>query len=307
MTLVITTCTNRKRKPVSDSLRMSSLPTGELADVATAWCARIEAATSRYAAEDVYGGRGFQEALAASELLDARLLIVSAGVGLIDASTKIPPYACTIVADNGDSVGSRVAGGATAADWWRALAERSPFSLSLAGVAAASTGLICAALSDAYIALLSDDLIALPPGDLQRLRLFTRTPVARVPEALQPFIMPYDNRLEGPDSPIKGTRSDFSGRALHHFAKYIHETGDTRSAEHDADAVSAAQDGWRPAAHFERIRHDDDALKALIAEHWVAANGSGSRLLRIFRDELNIACEQGRFAGLVRDIKASMS
>jgi hypothetical protein len=286
---------------------MSSLPTGELADVATAWCARIGGATSRYAAEDVYGGRGFQEAVAASELLDARLLIASAGVGLVEASTKIPPYACTIVADRGDSIGSRIAGGATPSDWWRALADRSPFSLSIAGVAAASAGLICAALSDAYIALLGNDLIALPARDLQRLRLFTRAPVARVPEALQPFIMPYDNRLEGPDSPIKGTRSDFSGRALRHFAKYVHETGDTRSAEQHADAVSAVQDGWRSATRFERIRHDDDALKALIAKHWVAANGSSSRLLRIFRDELNIACEQGRFAGLVRDVRPSMS
>jgi hypothetical protein len=305
VTLVITTCTNRKRKPVSDRLHMSSLPTGELADVATAWCTRIDGATSRYAAEDVYGGRGFQEAVTASELLDARLLIVSAGVGLVDASTKIPPYACTIVAGGGDSVGSRIAGGAAPADWWCALADRSPFSLSIAGVAADSTGLICAALSDTYIALLSGDLIALPPAELQRLRLFTRAPLARVPDPLQPFVMPYDNRLEGPDSPIKGTRSDFSGRALHHFAKFVHERGDARSAEEHADAVSAAQAGWRPAPHFERIRHDDDALKALIAKHWGEANGSSSRLLRVFRDELNIACEQGRFAALVRDVRGS--
>lgn len=307
VTLVITTCTNRKRKPVSDSLHVWSLPMGEIADVATAWCARIGSATSRYVAEDVYGGRGFQEAVTASALLDARLLVVSAGVGLIDASTKIPPYACTILADSRDSIGSRVSGGATPAEWWRALADRSPISLSIAGVAAGSTGLICAALSDTYIALLADDLLALPTRDLRRLRLFTRAPVARVPKALQPFVLPYDNRLDGSDSPIKGTRGDFSGRALHHFAKYVHVTGDTRSVEEHADAVSAAQAGWRAATRFARTRHDDEALKALIAKHWVAANGSGSRLLRIFRDDLNIACEQGRFAALVRDVRASMS
>jgi hypothetical protein len=69
--------------------------------------------------------------------------------------------------------------------------------------------------------------------------------------------------------------------------------------------VTAAQAGWRVAARFERARHDDEVLKVLIAQHWMAANGSGSRLLRIFRDDLNIACEQGRFAALVREVRAT--
>ena len=245
--------------------------------------------------------------MTASKLLDARLLIVSAGVGLIEASTEIPPYACTILTDSPDSISGRVANGVVPADWWSLLAEASPFSLATAGVIAASTGLICAALSDAYIALLSYDLIALPPADLRRLRLFTRAPAAHIPEALQPFVMPYDDRLEGPDSPITGTRSDFAGRAVRHFAEHIHEPRDARSAAEHADAVAAAQAGWRAPTRFERARREDEVLKVLIAKHWVAANGSGSRLLRILRDDLNIACEQGRFAALVREVRGRIS
>lgn len=306
VTLVITTCTNRKRKPVSDSLHVSSLPSGALPAVASAWGARIGTVLPRYAAHDIYGGRGFQEAVTASKVLGARLLIVSAGLGLIDASTEIPPYACTILADSPDSISNRVDGGVAPADWWRELSAASPFAIATAGTVANAIGLICAALSDVYIALLADDLVALPPAHLQRLRLFTRAPVARVPEPLQPFVMPYDDRLDGPDSPITGTRSDFAGRALRHFAEHIHEPDDARSAAEHADAVTAAQAGWRTAARFERARHDDEVLMALIAQYWMAANGSGSRLLRIFRDDLNIACEQGRFAALVREVRATM-
>lgn len=305
VTLVFTTCTNRKRKPVSDSLHVSSLQSGALPEVASAWGARIRDVEPRYAAHDIYGGRGFQEAVTASKALGARLLIVSAGMGLIDASIKIPPYACTILTDSPDSISNRVAGGVAPSDWWRELTAASPFSIPTACAVTSSSGLICAALSDVYIGLFADDLIALPPAHLQRLRLFTRAPVARVPEPIRPFVMPYDDRLDGPDSPITGTRSDFAGRALRHFAEHIHEPDDARSAAEHAGAVTAAQAEWRAAARFERARHDDAVLKALITQHWMAANGSGSRLLRFFRDDLNIACEQGRFAALVREVRAT--
>lgn len=307
MTLVITTCTNRKRKPVLDSLHVSSLPKSAPSDLAIAWCARLSDGAPRFAAEDVYGGRGFQEAVTASELLDARLLIASAGVGLVDASTKIPPYACTILTEAADSVSGRALGNMTSSDWWSQLVASSPFSKSVKDVAGSSAGLICAALSDAYIEMIAGDLIALPEADQQRLRIFTRAPIERIAQALRAYVMPYDDRLDGPDSPIRGTRSDFSGRALHHFAEHILCKDDERSAAKHAVAVTTAISLWRPSARHQRFRHDDAALKALIVDHWAAAGGRSSRLLRLFRDELNIACEQGRFAGLVRDVRASMS
>ena len=47
-----------------------------------------------------------------------------------------------------------------------------------------------------------------------------------------------------------------------------------------------------------RERHTDEQLSALITEHWNEAGRSASRMLRYFRDELGIACEQARFARL---------
>jgi len=304
VTLVITTCTNRKRKPISDSLRMAALPQAELHDLARQWARRIAADPTRFRGEDIYGGRGFREAVSAAQSLDARLLVVSAGLGLIDVSTAVPPYACTVLIDAADSVRSRVAGEFSVTDWWDALCELSPFAVALHDAAAASDGLICAALSEAYIELIAADLLALPGPTLSRLRVFTRAPLDRVPPELRSFVMPYDDRLDGTDSPHRGTRSDFAGRALRHFANLTRADIRTGSAAEHAAAVSAALSGWRMPAKIARVRHDDEGLLDLIRAHWDAERGSSSRLLRRFRDELGIACEQGRFAELARVVRS---
>lgn len=303
MTLVITTCTNRKRKPVSDSLHMVALPQAALSDLVQEWSRRLAAEPVRYRGDEIYGGRGFREALSAAALLDARLLVVSAGLGLIDVSESVPPYACTVLVGAEDSVAGRVENQFDPAAWWRSLTVASPFSFAWQEAAAGSNGLICAALSDAYIEMVAGDLAALPGETLARLRLFTRARIERIPEALRHFVMPYDDRLDGPDSPHRGTRSDFAGRALRHFAEMVANADSELSVSDHAAAVGAALSGWRLPAQVARVRHDDRALLELIRKHWDAEGGSSSRLLRRFRGQLGIACEQGRFAQLARTVR----
>jgi hypothetical protein len=300
MPLVITTCTNRKRRPVSLSLQMSALPPASLADLATEWASRLKKESGRSPAEEIYGGRGFQEAVAAAQGLDARLMVVSAGLGLIYASTRVPPYACTILVDAGDSVATRVEGDFTAAGWWNALSSASPYSVALHEAAAASSGLIFVALSAAYLDMITGDLLALPEAILSRLRLLTRAPVSRVAPGLRLYLMPYDDRLDGPDSTIPGTRSDFAGRALRHFATDIVAAGDIRTPAEHAQAVIAAIQNWRMPTAVKRIRHDDAAILDLIRAHWDDARGCS---LPRMRHEFNVACEQGRYralSGIVR-------
>ncbi|WP_119461070.1 hypothetical protein [Rhodospirillaceae bacterium SYSU D60014] len=276
-----------------------------LSDLAVRWGERLASAEPRFIASDIYGGRAFQEAAAAAKRMDSRLLIVSAGLGLIDASEHVPPYSCTVLIDAPDSIASRAIDTFTPAAWWRELLPVSPYSTPLHESLSGTSGVICAALSEAYIEMLAADLIDLPATNLERLRIFTRAPASRIEPALRRFVMPYDDRLDGPDSTIAGTRSDFAGRAVRHFAEHLMNIGQDRTAEADATAVAAALDGWRMPARFERVRHDDETMRDLIAANWQAANGSSARLLRLFRDELNIACEQGRFAELVREVRAS--
>lgn len=304
MTLVITTCTNRKRKPVPAAQHASTLSKALMSDIAVQWVRRLGAAEHLYAAGEIYGGRAFQEAVMASDLLGARLMIVSAGLGLVDASQPVPPYACTISVDAADNIGGQVTGDFSAQAWWRTLSAISPYRQDLVDAAQEAGGLICVALSDLYIEMIAPDLIALPPALRSRLRLFTRAPRVNIAAELHPYVMPYDDRLDGLDSPIRGTRGDFAARALHHFARDILPANPTGSADDHADAISVAQQGWAPPEKVERHRLDDEGILDLIRRHWDDERGSSSRLLRRLRDQLYVSCEQGRFANLARRVRA---
>jgi len=303
VTLVLTTCTHRKRKSVVDSLHMSSLPKADMEALAADWAGRLSAEDRRFSAIAIYGGRGFREAATAAALLDARLMVVSAGLGLIDASLTVPPYACTVLAGSPDSVAERVNGTFSKVGWWAALRVSSPFATDLAQAIAVQPGLILAALSDTYLDMISVELCALPLADRERLRIFTRVPLERVVKPLRSCVMPYDDRLDGPDSPLRGTRSDFAARALHHFARHLSQGQDGRSVADHVDAIRVAIGSWRMPEKIDRVRHDDGTLLELIRSHWDKAGGSSSRLLRLLRDDLQIACEQGRFAALARQVR----
>jgi hypothetical protein len=308
LTIVITTCTNRKRKPVSQGLHAASLAVGHVADVANEWGHRLRQPAQLFPVMEVYGGRSFQEAKAVAERLDADVFVISAGLGLVDASEAIPAYACTVLDGAEDGIEPKVLGGFSSMEWWAHLKRVSPFSRDLLGVVANAEGrLVLAALSDSYIRMLSEDLMALADERLARLRLFTRAPLDRIPARLRPFVMPYDDRLDGPASPIKGTRSDFAGRALRHFSDYILPGAEDGLPDQHIGAVRKTMEDWPFPSMAARQRLTDDEILALLHEHWEAARGSSSALLRVFRDQLNVACEQGRFASLARQVRAELS
>ncbi|MBH1942608.1 hypothetical protein I5L01_00045 [Erythrobacter sp. YJ-T3-07] len=306
MTLVITTCTNRKLKPVSEALRACTLPQASLADLASIWGARIRAAVPRYPASDIYAGRGFQEARLAASTLEAPMFIVSAGLGLVEASANIPSYACTVVAGVDDSIVARANDPFELPAWWKLLSQFSPFSTRLSAALARTPGLVLAALSESYVAMVSADLAELAPQQRARLRIFTRAPSSRIPPELADAVMPYDDRLEGDDSPLQGTRGDFAARAMRHFAQHIILPDDDRSPVAHADAVTVALDGWRFPERVARVRHDDATMRRLIAEHWHGSDPRGPTL-RFFRDDLLIACEQRRFKDLKHEVRRAES
>lgn len=298
--LVITACTNRKRKPVAPDLRMASVPVGDLASVAFSWGERLRGASDRYMASEIYSGRSFAEAATAARLAEAHLCVASAGVGLVHAATAVPAYGCTVAERSADGVAARLIGSFDPAAWWSALTSHSPFALSLAE--ADSGGALLVALPGGYLAMVAGDLLALPAEALSRLRILTRAPPSSITPALRAYVMPYDDRLDGPDSPIRGTRGDFAARALRHFVS-LNVPG--TSAKTDAEAVRTALSGWRLPVRACRARHDDAALRELLERNWDRAGGSTARLLRLFRDELNIACEQSRFAELARQVRGA--
>lgn len=304
MTIVITNCTNRKRKPVTSRLNAASLGTGDLASVAQEWARRLRDPAPRFPVLDLYGGRSFQEAKASAAGLRANMFVISAGLGLIDAAGEVPSYACTVASGAVDGIEPRVLGNFSSAEWWAHLNQISPFTSNLASVfSGTNSELFLAALSDTYIRMLSPDLLALADNHLAKLRLFTRAPLEGIPERLRPYVMPYDDRLDGPESLVRGTRSDFAGRALRHFSDYVLPDTKGLSAQEHRDSVELAMAGWSFPVNVERHRLNDDQILSLVNKHWEETRGSTSVLLRFFRDKLNIACEQSRFANLARRVR----
>jgi hypothetical protein len=306
MHLVLTGCTNRKRVRAADQLRAAGLRRGPLPIVAEDWGSRLTSVDRGIQAKHLYAGRGFQEAVAAAAHIGANLVIVSAGLGLIEADRMVPSYALSVSEGTADAVLARLSDGANSCDWWRAVSAISPFSRPLHELVAASSGVIIVALSEAYLAMVAEDFRVLAPADAARVRLVTRAPAYRIAPFLHDRLMPYDDRLDGPDSPLRGTRGDFAGRAAHHFVREIVAVHPNGSAVQHSEAVSASLAGLSSPPIYERTRLDDDRLAWVIRENWDKAGGQSTKLLRLLRDDLNIACEQGRFLGLVRRVRGEL-
>lgn len=304
--LLVTPCTQRKpgavRHPV---LRASELPRGTQMSVAEAWIARVQLACTCIQASELYGGRGFTEALATVAPDSGALWIVSAGLGLLDARTQAPAYDLTVTPGAANSVQARIGNGNFCARlWWATLNARLRGGQSLAVlVQSHPRATVVVTLSAAYAALVADDLAALPMSALARVRIVGPATDSVLPPPLRPCWMPYDTRFDGPDGPLPGTRADFAQRAARHFVGMIgHNDSTAPAAEHRAAVLAVLRD-WRHAHVPDRRRLDDAGIRTLILHRWEAAGGSSSRMLRLLRDEERIRCEQGRFAALFRAIK----
>ncbi len=304
MPLILTSCTNRKRLPPVHALTAHALRQGNLGDVAGQWIERLRGAEPSTTASDLYCGRAFRQAATAAISARATFLVVSAGLGLVSATTRIPSYSLTVSAGVKDNVLSLISG-ASSAEWWGELARRSPFRTELAEVARLADGPILLALSANYLEMIASELLGLPPCTRTRLRIFTLTPVSALSEGLRAYVLPYDARFDGPDSPMPGTRADFAQRALGHFVNTILSADSRSDLDGHAEAVEQMLARLRPQRVPVRTKLSDPDITKLIHSHWRDVRGQSGRMLRFLRDDLGIACEQGRLRDLFRAAKAS--
>lgn len=298
--ILVTTCTNRKRKQVLPSLQASSLREGSQVSVLTEWCDRLSANPPIDAASAIYCGRAFREASSASREVSGSLWIISAGLGLVSEESKIPSYSITIGGSGPDSILKKIKGEKfLPAKWWKGITafKGSPDPIHKFIIENPSK-LFVIALSQAYAGLIQQDILLLSDDDLQRVRLIGLALHPVLDSRLQRIVMPYDERLDGPGGTNVGTRSDFAQRAMRHFVTEVLIASNSNNLQLHAHTVNKALLGHHCREIPRRRRLSDQEIMDVILGHWHSSTVSSSKMLRIIRDDEKIACEQGRFKGL---------
>ena len=267
--------------------------------LALTWRGRVANARFVKPASTIYSGRSFREALAAAAAAGTDLRIISAGMGLIEASRSIPSYGLTVTQGAKDDIGCRATDGFDPAQWWQLIQDGD--GAPLAGLVRSNPhGLTALGLTRSYASLVTTDLLTLTWQERQRLRIFGLSIGAALPPDLQRYVMPYDDRLDGPDSSVRGTRGDFASRALRYFVDNVWRTSPTGSLDSHKAAVERLLVGWRPAPKFSRQALPDDEIIVSIRKSLDKTKRRSSFALRHLRDVDGIACEQGRFKELFK-------
>lgn len=289
---IIAPCSSRKKSKPTRSARAVSLRVAAQPAVETAWLEKLRTFERPISAQDLYSGRGAGIARLCAAKTSAPLYIVSAGLGLVAGSTKVPTYGVTVARRGDDSIPLRIKGRFDPVPWWAAVCS-GPVSTSLQQVLSKARGRIALlALTKPYAGMLAGALAALP-GDLTvGLRIFGWRLEEDLPKALHGSIMNYDARL---DAVLPGTRNDFAQRAMAHFVDVVLPLGGADCETHRRQVESALK-GFVAPERITRPRASDDDILEWLKRPEQAVGGVG-QLLRRVRD-LGIACEQARFARL---------
>lgn len=295
--IVITNCTARKKAGMPI---VPFAPKGDcIHQIAEHWRTSLAAQSSRVQAGRLYVGRSINEARKVSQVIGARLFIVSAGIGLVESDEPIPGYDISASGRGTELALTLARIGVSKSGWWQLLTSEKGFRWLLRENPEA---IVLISLPSEYLDMVLGDLGAVPSGDLSRLRIFT-SPAGRKKIRTVPGLtaLPYDERLESITG-YAGTRSDFPQRALKHFVAELN--GHLLPIDEASSAVAASLCGFVCKAVPQRRRLEDGEIRRLIREARESVGENSAKLLRHLRDTELVACEQGRFSRLRRQVEA---
>ena len=302
---VVTNCTARKRVVGSVARLQPTQLQGGAAKVADRWIAATSRTQAATTAGNLYLGRAMTESKAVASQLGGSLHVVSAGLGLAAQDDPAPNYDLTVASGAGSLRPALTAAGSDTADWWQELNARkgTPLPLSRLINRTKCTRFLLA-LPSAYVDMVRRDLEQLEDQSLDRLYIFTSRVGSNIVAArLKQCVLPYDERLEGHKN-YAGTRSDFPQRAMRHFVQDLQ--GHFMDGERAQDAVIRALARLKKPTIPERARKSDAEIVEMLRSQWHSHAGNSARLLRYLRDTALVACEQSRFGGLWRKVRAEI-
>lgn len=188
--LVLAACTHSKRGSLLPERRLRAHTSGGAgaSDIAKEWARAIHAHPGEAVpVEGLYKGAYWSAVRGlCNELSADRLLVVSAGLGLIDGSSSHAPYSATFGNGHDDSVpGAATADGR--ANWWRSLGG----SDALRG-ATLEADQVVVVLPNRYLEVVADDLVA---GDRGHVVVFAASAPARLREHFGRRLVPLNSKM----------------------------------------------------------------------------------------------------------------
>ncbi|RWC25203.1 MULTISPECIES: hypothetical protein [unclassified Mesorhizobium] len=292
---LITICTHRKMARAPFAATAVSLRLGPQEVIQTAWNTKMRALPLAASAGALYAGRGFGLATQAANIAEAKLYVLSAGLGLVDINRQVPLYGLTVSGGHAESVAARVTDEFDPGAWFASLMSGA-YSDQWGDAFGQGSGRVLIALTRPYAEMVGKSLSELGPQALARLRIFGASLASALPVTLAPSVLPYDDRL---DAILPGTRADFSQRAMLHFVRLVATKRDAYDRDADYAAVEAAIGGVAAPDRPRRLRRNDAEIVQLILARLRSQSGI-ARILRALRDEEGVACEQSRFSRLYR-------
>ena len=297
--LILTNCTNRKRGKIPHRLLARSLPKATYDAVSAEWSSRLDAELHRYPARELYCGRAVTETLQSAQAVSADVVFLSAGLGVVSQTEEIPAYNLTSSPRLPDSINTRLSEPYSAARWWKKLNSARGHHNALArAIRHRSPALVLAVLPASYLAMVGEELAALPEEVQRTLRIIGPRRAEEVPEDLRFHWLPYDWRLDSPETGFNGTTADFPHRALRHFVTQMPDNLVRLSTQRHRELVEQALSGFTPYVQKSGAKASDEEVIGVIRGLWDRCDGNRARVLRELRAHSGIACEQSRFRRL---------
>lgn len=217
-----------------------------------------------------------------------RLAVASAGLGLVEASERVPSYSATF-ARGKDCVCPAAARdtGAEARSWWANL-RSAPTPRQVPRLVTLSAGPVVIAASSAYLSAMADEIQEAIAANPDNVIIST---VGTVPRPLVAASLPVDGRLR---SVLGGTMQALAVRLAVHLLENVSDLT-LASARQTAEVLMSDA---RPLDRFNREALTDEQVLDWLNIQLQRGRALGhSTLLRKLRAD-GYACEQTRFRQL---------
>jgi hypothetical protein len=301
---VVVTCTSRKTADVPRLAQMRHVRNKVLGGRIREWMDHLDRCEGEpKQAGALYCGSAWVPVARLIASKRARIWIISAGHGLITPETEICAYAATFSPNHPDSVVRNGSKAFQTADWWRGLSAQASGKKfrRLSDIAKAFPEVpIVAALSSDYLAAVEADLTAARDHLRNPDSMIVISSGAAKTGALEANFLPCDSRME---NLVGRGRSALNVRLLE--ALLDEHEGDLR-ASRVRRKYSQLLARLPAAGYPKRERSEDDDVRTFIRAVMKGdASASHTGLLRQYRKS-GRACEQSRFRGLFRQVKAEL-